>query len=202
MIDYPQIDVPTQLKIWHSMTPTQRGKEGIENDYQTLKAAHYASAYVELARIIATYSTDYTKLNDDATIKFLNNLENEFTEITQVAPETFSTYNGLDNHIIKLEIFRAKLCSAINTLFADMITSKNMLASVKQWWKSISLADTAGESESEIVNFIKSYSMYVEGVEILFANVERMYRLICEQVPSLQGMSKRRFAVENGDYQL
>ena len=202
MIDYPQIEVPVQLTIWHNLTPTQRNKEGIENEYQTMKAAYYASAYVELMKIISYYSTDYTKLNDDATIKFLNNLENEFNTITQVAPEAFSTCNGLDNHIIKLEIFRAKLCSAINTLFADMITSKNMLASVKQWWKSISLADTAGESESEIVNFIKSYSMYVEGVEILFANVERMYRLICEQVPSLQGMSKRRFAVENGDYQL
>lgn len=199
-IDYPTIEVPTQLAIWHNMTPTSRGKEGVEVEYQTAKAAHYATAYEQLARIIATYSTDYTKLNDDATIKFLNNLENEFNEITQVAPETFSTYNGLDNHIIKLEIFRAKLCSAINTLYADYITSKSMLQSVKQWWRSVSLAET--NSDSELVNFIKSYIMYVEGVEILLANIERMFKLICEQVPSLQGMAKRKFAIENGSYDL
>ena len=190
------MSITQELETLHSQTPTQRGKEGVEEKYQQLKEAHYVEAMHMLQMSVDDSLAYAGQWKDYET--YVQAVEDEFKLKVLFAVENMTSSEKVDNHILKLEILRANLCVACKNLYTAMVECKETLTHHKLYWKSQSLASTATEAEAEVAHILKPYSELTNKMESMFVNVERMYKMVADQVPSFQGVSKRMFIVENG----
>lgn len=190
------MSITQELETLHSMTPTQRGKEGVEEKYQQLKNAHYAEA-MRILQMSVDDSLAYAgQWKDYGT--YVQSVEDEFKSKVLFDLGNFASSAKVDQHILKLEILRANLCVACKNLYSAWAEVKETLLYHKLYWKAQSLASTATDAEAEVAGILRPYVELVNQMECMFSNTERMYKTVADQIPSFQGVSKRMFIVENG----
>lgn len=189
---------PTQLQTWHAMTPTQRSKEGVEEQYRTERTSYYATLYNQFTELVHKTYAEMKVLSGEYD-NYLKSVTSEYEAGTTLIPEELTTCNKIDAHILKLEMLRSKISVILNTVYIELIQCKYEINLLQQQWRMASLSDSSTEAEAEFADTLYPLSNYYVGLEAVYTNFNRCYETIDRQVTTFQGLAKRRFTIEYGN---
>ena len=183
-----------ELQTLHLMTDAARLKIGKNDEYVALLNAHYEACKMELDAMLKE------RVNPEIQ-RFLAAIpiEQYIAELYRIEAEvqiedanSFATQALVDMHILKLEMMRAKLLRIINETRTAIETVKFELGQISIWWKGASLGENAGKTESETVNEFYPANRMLSQWKIVADRAGKTFELLSDQIPSLQGLAKRR----------